>query len=122
MSTDLYSKLVEIATAKSEEGYLRYYQKDLHTHDRATLETVKSGECWLWILRDCGTALFPIAQGHDPVWATYWIKEGDSRTVPSLCYLITVDGGTVEPISDTRAIELANIPHPTGVRVKLRLS
>jgi hypothetical protein len=114
----VYDSIVAVARAKQKQGYLQEYADDLFVHDRKTLNDAKLGDQFLWILRDCGTGLFPIGVGHDPLWATYWLDQGNSRANPSLVYLLTVGAATnaVMPIDYDRARKFAAIPHPRGRR------
>lgn len=121
----IYDRLEAIAGEKAAEGYLRAYQADMTTHDRRTLDESKLGQRYLWILRDCGTEMFHIASGKEAIWATYWLRKGQTTT-PSLPYLVTVtaDGGAhglVVPTDYDTAIELANEPHPEGKLIKISL-
>jgi len=89
-------------------GHLTAYKNDLHVIDKGVLESVQPGSRYLWVLRECGTQLFEIASGHQPIWVTYWLTPGN------LAYLVDVDSGKVEPISHDKARELAQTPHPAG--------
>jgi hypothetical protein len=123
----IYEKLVAIAAQQSSLGYLAHYQDDLHVHDKRTLDGAKHGQRYLWVLRTCGTALFEIESGHDSVWATYWLDQGNIRDTPSLVYLITIasdgaDSGVISKISYDYARTLASLPHPEGKVIKFSLS
>jgi hypothetical protein len=123
----VYESLALIAESNTPKGYLAHYKNDLHVIDKDTLAKTEAGQQYIWILRECGTQLFPVAAGHDSLWATYWLDNGNRRDTPSLCYLITVTStsardGTVAPISYDRTRRLAALPHPNGVRVKFSLS
>lgn len=113
----IVEQLQAIADSKASLGYLAHFKADLHQHDRYQLDGSKAGQRYLWILRECGTALFPVAIGHDPVWATYWLHQGNQSDVPSLAYLVSVSGdgavaGEVKPVTYTQAINLANECYP----------
>jgi hypothetical protein len=123
----VYYQLVDIAAEKHSAGYLNHYTADLTEHDKRTLAQSQAGQRYIWILRTHGTALFPVAAGHDSVWATYWLDKGNDSRAPSLCYLISIasDGGTVgtvKAITYDRARRLATEPHPHGRVVKFSLS
>jgi hypothetical protein len=117
MTSDMtvFDQLVQIAAAKAPVGYLRAYRNDLFEHDRNALDAPKSDR-YIWILRECGTELFPVAIGHDAIWATYWLTQGNSRDVPSLAYLVTLATAKVEPVTYERAECLAREAHPQGKR------
>ena len=112
-----YDKLLAIASSKMGSGYLRGYETDLTTHDRMTLLGAVEGAQYVWLLREHGTELFPIASGLNPVWATYWLDAGDSARVPTLAFHVTVGAGDREvmAISPERARRLASVPHPQGL-------
>lgn len=120
----VFDELCDIAESKKPLGYLRAYERDLYEHDKNTLDINPYGASrWLWVLRGCGTALFPIGVGHDAVWATYWLTRGNERETPSLAYLIDLNmAHRVKPVDYDRATRLANTPHPDGIKVKVSLT
>lgn len=120
----VYDKLAAIAADKAPLGYLRAYANDLHVIDRDTLATAPEGARFVWALRPCGTALFPIGVGHDMVWLTYWLDSGNIPATPTLTYLVEVtsDGGKVQAISHALARKLSAIPHPVGWRFVVSLN
>jgi hypothetical protein len=118
----LYQQLAKITAGKAADGYLRAYEADLHKHDRTELEAPRCDR-YVWILRGCGTALFPVAVGHDPVWCTYWLEPiSNERDTPNLAYLVDVPRNRVRSITYDEARRLAEIPHPEGKRVVVSLS
>jgi len=120
--TTIYDRLSAIAESKRNEGYLSAYANDLHVHDRATLERAEPTQRFLWILRENGTALFPIAIGHDSAWATYWFRDSYSIRVKPLCYLIDPSArNPVRAIDYDRAERLAKEPAPDGRRVRVSI-
>jgi hypothetical protein len=126
LSVSVIDQLTAIAAGKFADGYLRAYANDLHVIDRDTLEKSKAGDRFVWALRDCGTQLFQVASGHDSIWLTYWLDQGDVRDTPTLCWSVVVGGdsgasGDVHLISRDRARALASIPHPEGKRVVVSL-
>lgn len=56
-SPTLYQQIKAIAEA--DEQRLVSFQADLTKTDRALLRTVRPGDQWVWILRECGTDLLP---------------------------------------------------------------
>lgn len=119
----IYQQLKTIAKANPQ--HLRHYATDLTNHDRATLSRSLPGERFVWILRTCGTELFQVGVGRDPVLVTYWLTPGNSvAPPPPLAFLMTVaaargKAGIVEAISHERARALAfeapsisNVPPP----------
>jgi hypothetical protein len=117
----IYDQLVQIAADKASQGYLAHYRDDLFRIDRNSLET-PIADRYIWILRGCGTALFPIATGHDALWATYWLNQGNTPESPSLAYLLTLADNSVRPITYERATQLAHIPAPDGRKVRFSLA
>jgi hypothetical protein len=120
-NSSVYDQLVQIAADKAPQGYLAHYRDDLFRIDRECLEAPIAGQ-YIWILRTCGTALFPIAVGHDALWATYWLDRGNTRESPSLAYLLTLADNSVRPITYERATQLAHIPAPDGRKVRFSLA
>jgi hypothetical protein len=122
MTMDIYETLARIAAEKAPLGYLAGYANDLHKHDKATLESATLGQQYVWLLRECGTQLFPVAGGLNPVWLTYWL-EHYAPNIPPLAYLVTVRGhnSTVRPITHEAAERFAREPHPEGKRIEFSL-
>lgn len=125
-SLTVFDQLTQIAAPLQLQGYLRAYEADLTKHDRNTLAESSKGDRFVWAIRECGTQLFPVATGLDPVWLTYWLDKGNSSRIPTRCYQISVtrDGGAdgaVLSISDNAARRLAAIPHPEGKVVRFSL-
>jgi hypothetical protein len=52
MKSSIYSQLLDKA-----DGILLHYTEDLTQHDRRTLQSIKPGTTWLWIVHSCGTHL-----------------------------------------------------------------
>lgn len=120
----IYETLARIAAEKAPLGYLAGYAADLHKHDRATLDTAAPGQQYVWLLRDRGTELFPVASGLNPAWLTYWLKPGShGRATPPLAYLVTVGANerAVRSITHDAAERLAHKPHPEGKLIEFSL-
>ena len=56
-SPTLYQQIKAIAEA--DQHRLVSFQADLTKTDRASLQTVRPGDQWVWVLRECGTDLIP---------------------------------------------------------------
>ena len=113
----IHDQLLEIWQGYPE--MVKAYIADITEHDLNVCLSMKAGDRWLWMLRDCGTVMFPIAQGQLPGWATYWLDErqGHGQTIVPFLITVTKDqglDGTVRPITHERAIKLANEPPPPG--------
>jgi hypothetical protein len=119
----VFDELCAIAEDNKSSGYLRAYERDLYEHDRNTLATNPYGATrWVWILRGCGTALFPVGVGHDHNWATYWLEAGNERDTPSLAFIVDESMvHRVRPIDYARAGRLAREPHPQGIKLHVTL-
>jgi hypothetical protein len=112
----IYEQLEAIAADHPE--LLRHYRADLTTHDRRVLEDVQAGTKWLWILRRCGTTLFPLHDNVGPLWATYWLDGSPGREKGTLAFHISMGHGghgTVTPISHDQAKAYAREGY-TGTR------
>lgn len=110
----IYRQLVKIADARPD--LLQSFRTDLTVHDQKACATMQPGERWLWVLRTCGTQVFPVGHGQEPVLITHWLEANPECVV----YLITPtepDGqaGTVKRISHDKARELAREPPPRGM-------
>lgn len=116
----VYEKIVAIAESNKAAGYLRAYEADLTKHDQNTLANASSSQRFVWILRESGTQLFPIAAGHDPIWCTYWFATG--KSLPCLTFFIDMDKESVKPITYEQARKFAKIPHPDGKVVNFSFS
>jgi hypothetical protein len=125
MST-VFEQLVAVADGLRRDGYLSSFEADLTVHDRKSLEQSRAGASFVWAIRECGTAMHPIAAGLDSVWLTYWLDAGNSSRAPTRCYLVqvTADGGAlgnVRAITDDKARKLASKPHPDGKVVRVSM-
>jgi hypothetical protein len=122
----VFESLVALATKHGNKGYLRSYKNDLMVHDCASLAKAETGARFVWILRESGTALFPVAVGHDSAWCTAWLTTCNSSAIPSLAFEIKITGakgnGTVKAITYAEATRLAKIPHETGRKIRVSLS
>lgn len=113
----LYMNLLEIVS--DNPNLLRHYKRDLTEHDRRVLNDSKPGDRFVWILRQCGTALFPIGKGFDPIWATYWLKGSSGCEKGTLPFYIEVTGqdeGCVLSLEHHEAGELAREGYKYTVR------
>jgi hypothetical protein len=72
-SSTLYQQIKAIAEV--DEHRLVMYRNDLYQVDRTMLKTVKLGDEWIWILRECGTNIM-----HRPLsCAAELLREGTSE-------------------------------------------
>jgi hypothetical protein len=72
-SSTLYQQIKAIAEV--DEHRLVMYRNDLYQVDRTMLKTVKLGDEWIWILRECGTNIM-----HRPLsYAAELLREGTSE-------------------------------------------
>lgn len=81
----LYQQIKAIATANKH--LLVAYKNDLLVADRSTLRTVKPGDQWIWILRECGTNLFACPL----TYAAQLLREGIGEYDPKIRAALTAN-------------------------------
>lgn len=79
MNTNSSEKMFELLQAEvvKNPGLLVHYQSDLEV-DKIILEAYPNSE-FVWVLRECGTAMIPLYKGVDSTHITYWVKEEKSK-------------------------------------------
>ena len=98
------------------------YRSDISADLDSLLKYERSGAVmeFVWLLRECGTVLFPIRVGASPVHVTHWLDEKNGQIVEA--YHLTavkslIEPGAIEyqlkPIGWAEASRLANL-RPTG--------
>lgn len=111
--TTLHNSLCQLAA--DNPHLLTAYRDDLFVHDKTSLADAKAADEYVWLLRKCGTALFPLRIGREPIWATFWL---DPPEVKAFHVRVAEDGGasgTVRAITHTDVRELVSQPAPARV-------
>lgn len=95
-------KTIEMMKAQVEQvGLPRFYKEDVDV-DFKILEKYKNVQ-YVWMLRECGSLLFPLRKGASPFHLEFYIRND------STCRFFIVDGFSCNSFKEIKASEVSKL-------------
>ena len=95
---------------RAERGLFSHYRRDLFFWDRSIMLMGSDTDQYVWLVKECGTAILRIADGWRPIAIDYWIENTQNHQA----FLVDVANEMVVPIDDETARKWARVTKPTA--------